>query len=185
MTEKEIKSEINEKLNQGTSKSVLYEQFKDEINVESLRKFLAARPSFEQRLKFKKAHVFLSIIWGIFILLELLGIFDLVVSFDIKILFSLCVSIYIAFHIWNFDGRYFLPGIVWFVFTIINSFRELSSFNEYDAIDYGTIIIITCIYSLILVVGIFLMYYIKKNVFSYFKWFQPLLNQDHEIQFEK
>ena len=38
MTEKEIKSEITEKLNQGTSKSVLYDQFKDEIKDESLRK---------------------------------------------------------------------------------------------------------------------------------------------------
>lgn len=184
MTEKEIKSEINKKLNQGTSKSVLYEQFKDEIKEESLRKFLAARPSFELRLKFKKSHWMLSIIWGIFILLELLGIFDLVVSFDIKILFSLFVSIYIAFHIWNFDGRYFLPGIIWFVFTIFNVFGEINTGYEYDS-DYGAILIITVLYSLMLGAGIFLMYFIKKNVFSYFEWFQPDLNQDNEIQFER
>lgn len=185
MTEKEIKSEINEKLNQGTSKSILYDQFKNEINDELLRKFLAYRPSYELKLKFKKMHLILSIIWGIFILLEIIGLLDVFVSFDIKTVFSLCISIYIAFHIWNFDGRYLLPGIIWFVFTIFNLFRELNSVFEYDAANYGAILVITCIYSLILVVGIYLMYYIRKNVFSYFEWFQPLLNQDGEIQFEK
>tara|TARA_R110001592_G_scaffold101439_1_gene287096 strand:- start:89 stop:643 length:555 start_codon:yes stop_codon:yes gene_type:complete len=184
MTEQEIKSEITEKLNQGTAKSILYNQFKDKINDESLRKILASRPSYELKLKFKKAHLILSIIWGLFILLELSGILDLIVSFDIKFFISLILSIYITINIWKFDGRFFLPGIIWFVFTILNLYRELDNMYEYDS-DYGFVLIITLVYSLILVVGIYLMYNIRKNVFSYYNWFQPILNQDDEIQFEK
>ena len=45
MTEQEIKSEITEQLNQGTSKSILYYQFKDKIKDEPLRKILVSRPS--------------------------------------------------------------------------------------------------------------------------------------------
>ena len=184
MTEQEIKSEITEKLNQGTSKSILYNEFKGEIKDESLRKILASRPSYELKLKFKKAHLMLSIIWGFFILLELIGIIDLIVSFDIKYFISLLLSIYITINIWKFDGRFFLPGIIWFIFTIFNSYSELNSMYEHDS-DYGIILIISFVYSLILIVGIYLMYHIKKNVFDYYNWFQLFLNQDDEIQFEK
>lgn len=184
MTEKEIKSEITEKLNEGISKSILYNEFKGEINDESLRKILASRPSYEQKLKFKKSHLILSIIWGFFILLELIGLLDLIVSFDLKFFISLILSIYIAINIWKFDGRFFLPGIIWFVFTIINSFRELNSIYQFDS-DYSIILIFAVAYSLILVIGIYLMYNIRKNVFDYYNWFQPILNNDNEIQFEK
>jgi hypothetical protein len=186
MTEKEITSLITKNLNDGALKSNLYDQFKDEIKDKTLRKILAFKPSYEHKQKFKKMHLVLSIIWGLFILLELFGIIDLVVSFDIKTAFSLFVSIYIAFKIWNFDGRFFLPGIIWFVFTIFNAFSQLSSIHEYEFdSDYGVILIITCLYSLILCTAIYLMYHIRKNAFSYFKWFQPISNSEDEIQFKK
>jgi hypothetical protein len=162
MSEQEIKSEIIEKLNQGTSKSILYNEFKDKINDESLRKILASRPSYE--LKFKKAHLIISIIWGFFILLELIGTLDLIVSFSIKYFISLILSIYITINIWKFDGRFFLPGIIWFVFTIFNSYSELNSIYEHDS-DYDIILIISFIYSLILVVGIYLITIIGFNRF--------------------
>ncbi|RAJ11899.1 hypothetical protein [Olleya aquimaris] len=183
MTEQDIKSVITEKLNQGISKSILYNEFKDKIKEESLRKFLASRPTYELKLKFKKSHLILSIIWGFFILLELFGILDLIIFFDIKYFISLILSIYITINIWKFDGRFFLPGIIWFVFTILNSFSELNNIYTYDS-DYGIILIISFIYSLILIIGIYLMYIIRKNVFSYYNWFQPILNQEDKIQFE-
>ncbi len=184
MTEKEIKSEITEKLKQGTSKSFLYDQFKDKIKDEALRRILASSPTYEQRLKFKIMHLILSIIWGLFILLELIGILDFIISFDIKLVFSMIISIYITINIWKFDGRFFIPGIVWFAITILYSFFEINSIYQDDPY-YNLILIITSGYSLILVVGIYLMHHIKKNVFSYLKWFQPTLNRDDEIQFEK
>ncbi len=184
MINKDIKSEITEKLNQGTSKPDLYDQFKDRVDSKSLKRFLASRPSYELKLKFKKMHLFLSIIWGLFILLELIGTLDLIVSFDIKFFISLILSIYITINIWKFDGRFFLPGIIWFVFTIFNLFRELRSFYQYDP-DSNILLFISVVYCLILVVGIYLMYYLRKNVFSYFKWFQPELDKEDEIQFEK
>jgi hypothetical protein len=112
MTEKEVKSEITEKLNQGTSKSILYNEFNGEIKNESLRKILASRPSYGLKLKYKRTHLILSIIWGFFILLELIGILDLIVIFDLKFLISLIISIYITINIWKFNGRFFLPGII-------------------------------------------------------------------------
>ncbi len=57
MSEQEIKSEITKKLNQGYSKTFLYNYFKDKIKDESLRKILASRPSYELKLKFKKMHL--------------------------------------------------------------------------------------------------------------------------------
>ena len=184
MIDKKIKSKINKRLNQGDSKSYIYDQFKDELKDESLRKYLASRPPYDLRLKFKKMHLILSIIWGFFLLFELVGILDLIVSFDIKYFISLIISIYITINIWKFDGRFFLPGIIWFVFTIFNTFRELNSVYKYDY-DYNIMLIIALVYSLILIVGIYLLYRIKKNVFSYFKWFQPILNRDNEVQFER
>lgn len=184
MTEQKIKSEIAKKLNQGVSKSTLYNQFKDEINDESLRKILASRPSYDLKLKFKTSHLILSIIWAFFILVELLGLVDLTVSFDIKLLLSLGISLYITINIWKFDARFLLPGIIWFVFTIFNAFSELNSFYQYDS-DYDMILMISMAYSLILAVGIYLMYTIRKNVFSYYNWFQPVLNPENEMQYEE
>ena len=183
MTEKDIKSEITTKLNQGISKSNLYNEFKGKLNDESLRKIIASRPSYEQKLKFKTSHLILSIIWGFFILLELIGIVDLIVSFDFKFFISLIISIYITINIWQFDGRFFLPGIIWFILTIFNSFGELYNINRYDP-DYSIILILAFAYCLILAIGIYLMYTIKKNIFSYYNWLQPILNRDNEIQFE-
>ncbi len=184
MTEKEIKTEVTKKLNQGASKSVVYNEYKGEINDESLRKILASRPSKELKLTFKKTHLVLSIIWGFFILLELIGVLDLIANFDLAFFFSLVISIYITINIWNFDGRFFLPGIVWFGFTIINSLRELSSIIQYEP-DNDLILLFALTYSLILVLGIYLMYTIRKNVFNYYNWFQPIINSDKEILFEE
>ncbi|WP_029036681.1 hypothetical protein [Salinimicrobium xinjiangense] len=184
MKDKHIKSEIHEKLNQGISKADLYDQFKNIIDDQSLKKILASRPSYELRLKFKRTHLILSIIWIFFILIELLGAFDLIVSFDLRFFISLIVSFYIAINIWKFDGRFFLPGIIWFAMTIFGSFRELTSVYQYDP-DYDIFLVITAIYSSILLGGIILMYYIRKIVFSHFKWFQPEMDENDEIQFEK
>ena len=184
MTEKEIRSEIIEKIKHGTSKSDLHDQYKDVINDKTLRGILASRPSYKLLQKYKKVHLYLSIIWGLFILLELSGIFDLMVDFDVKFFISLILSIYITLNIWNFNGRFFLPGIIWFGFSIMRLFTELDSFYQYDS-DYAMVLIILIVYSIILGVGIYLMYYIRKNVFSYINWFQPILNQEGKIQFEE
>ncbi|WP_299126214.1 hypothetical protein [uncultured Winogradskyella sp.] len=184
MTEKEIRLEITKRISQGESKSSLYEYYKTEIKDETLRSILATRPSYEHWKKFKVAHLMLSLIWGVFILFELTGIFDLMMSFDIKLLASLLLSMYVTFNIWKFDGRFFLPGIVWFSFTIIRMFSELGAPDLVEDADLKFGYIFALIYSVILSVGIYLMYYIRKNAFSYMKWFKPIINQDGDIQFE-
>jgi hypothetical protein len=183
MIEKEIKAIITDKLNQGTEKEILYNEFKGEVNDELLRKILASRPSYQLKLGFKRKHFILSIIWVFFILIELIIILDLMVSFDFKLFVSLIVSIYITINIWKFDGRFFFPGILWFAFTILNTLRELNSIYQYDS-DYKIILIFALVYSIILVVGIYLMYNIRKNIFSYYTWFKLISDPNSEIQFK-
>lgn len=183
MTEKEIESQITEKINQGTEKSILYKQFKDVIKDEKLRRILASIPSYESRQRFKKMHISLSVIWGLFILLELGGILDLAVRFDILYFISLVVSIYIAVNICRFDGRFMIIGIIWFALTILNSFGELVLIYQYE-FDSPTPLILLALYYLILAYGIYLMYVIKNKVFSYIGWFQPILNREGYRRFE-
>lgn len=183
MTEKELKNVIIKQLHEGSTKSQLYEQYKHTTKDETLRKILASRPSKALRQKYKTAHLLLSVVWGIFILLELLGILDLFVNFDIKFLFSLMISIYITIHIWNFDGRFLVPGMLWFAFTIINVFREVDADYIPDA-EYGFVLVVSGIYTIILLTGMYLMYYLKKHVFGYYKWQQTLINSDEPIKFE-
>ena len=115
--------------------------------------------------KFKKSHLLLSIIWGFYLLFELIAIFDLLVQFTILTFISLLLSIYATINIWKFDGRFFLSGILWFVVTIFRSFNELGSvfINE----DYTFVLIFLPIYTSVLTLGIYLMYTIRQHVFYY------------------
>ena len=115
--------------------------------------------------KFKKSHLLLSIIWGFYLLFELIAIFDLLVQFNIVTFISLLLSIYATINIWKFDGRFFLSGILWFVVTIFRSFNELGSvfINE----DYTFVLIFLPIYTSVLTLGIYLMYTIRQHVFYY------------------
>lgn len=183
MTIKEAKAEIITKINKGISKSDLYAQFKDDINDRTLRKLLASRPSYTLKKKYKNTYILLFIIWGLFILLELLGIFDLIMSFNIKTLISLSVSLFLAFKIWDFDGRFLIPGIIWFGLSIINAYLQLDSANIGDS-DYGIILIVLFVYTILLSIGIYLMYILKKNVFYYYKWNQLIQKPDENINFE-
>ncbi|EPR73620.1 hypothetical protein ADIWIN_1257 [Winogradskyella psychrotolerans RS-3] len=182
MTEKDIKREIVNKISQGDSKTVIYNNYKDRMDDENLRRFLATRPSYILWKKFKKSHLLLSIIWAFYLLFELIVIFDLLIQFNIVTFISLLLSIYITINIWKFDGRFFLLGILWFVVTIFRSFNELGSVLIND--DYKFVLVFILIYTSILTLGIYLMYAIRKHVFYYIKWFKPILNEEGEVQYE-
>ncbi|WP_178985685.1 hypothetical protein [Winogradskyella helgolandensis] len=183
MNEKDIRKQITKDISDGAIKSALYNQYKDKIDDKNLRNILASRPSYELWKKFKNSHVVLSLIWGFYLLFELIGIFELMIEFNVIQLISILLSIYITLSIWKFDGRFFLPGIVWFSVTIIRSFSELNSVFNSD-IDYKAAFIFVVIYGSILALGIYLMVYIRKRVFYYMKWFKPILNDDGDIQYE-
>lgn len=184
MRDKKIKTEVILKIKQGVSKLDIYEQLKDSVDDDKLRNIIASRPTVEQMNKFKTAQLFVCVIWGIFIILELFGILDLIINFDIKHLISITGSFYIAINIWKFDGRFLLPGIIWFLFTIVNSFRDLyNNTYEFDP-DFSLFRNLTLIYALILLIGTYMMYYLKKNVFYYYQWFQPELNNENQKKFE-
>ncbi|MBO3098355.1 hypothetical protein [Gelidibacter pelagius] len=183
MTEKEIKTEVVLKLNQGVSKLDIYDQLKGLGDDDTLRKIIASRPTIDQKNAFKTVQLLISIIWGLFAGLELLGTVELIANFDLKYLISIIVTIYITINIWKFDGRFLLPGIIWFFLTIINSFRDTYNGYEFDP-DFEFLRNITIIYTAILLIGIYLMYYLKKNVFDYYQWFQPELNDMNERKFE-
>jgi hypothetical protein len=183
LSNKEIKSEIINRLSQGDLKSELYEQYQGGVNEESLRTILASRPSYLLWQKFKRKHLVLSLIWGFFIFFELLGIFELLIKFDIKTIISILLSIYITINIWKFDGRFFLVGIIWFSFTIITSFIEINTLYYYS-VDYKLLIAFTSLYSIVLSAGIYLMYHLRIHVFSYMEWFRPFSSNVELRKFE-
>jgi len=183
MTEKEIKKNIINAISQGALKFELYQKYETEIDDENLRAILAFRPSYENWKRFKKMHLILSLIWGFYLFFELFNIFELAVFFSLKIIVSLMLSAYITINIWKFDGRFFLPGIIWLSFTILRSFTITFNDYQYDP-DFKIILLFAAIYSLVLAVGIFIMYYLRKNIFSYMKWFKPILNTEGKIKFE-
>jgi len=183
MTDKEIKAEVISKIKQGFSKLDIYNQLKDSVNDDTLRKIISSRPSNDQMKEFKTTHLVISIIWGIFMTLELLGAIELISNFDFKYFVSIMCSIYITINIWKFDGRFLLPGIIWFLFTIFNLFREIFNGYEFET-DFDFLISFTIIYSVILLIGTYIMYHLKKNVFNYYNWFQPEMNTENERRFE-
>ncbi|SDI23032.1 hypothetical protein [Winogradskyella thalassocola] len=183
MNNKDIRKQITKEISEGAGKSALYNQYKDQLNDENLRAMLASRPSFKLWKRYKNVHLILSLIWGFYILVELIGIFELMIAFNIIHLISLLLSIFVTINIWKFDGRFFLPGIVWFSVTIIRTFSELNSVFNSD-VDYKAAFIFVMIYGSILILGIYLMVYIRKHVFYYMTWFKPILNEEGEIQYE-
>lgn len=183
MTEKQLKTEITRRIRQGSAKSDLYKEFKEAIDDNVLRKILASRPSFELGKKFKPIHMIVCVIWVLFLALELLGSLDLISNFEIKYIISLAVSIFLTIQICNFNGHFLLPGIIWLIWSIISSFLDLYYYYEFDP-DFVLIGNITIGYVIILVLAIYLMQYIRKNVFSYYKWFKPDVNHKDELLFE-
>ncbi|MDT0646567.1 hypothetical protein RM545_07690 [Zunongwangia sp. F260] len=132
MKEKEIKIELEKGVRNGVSKTDLYNHFKDQYDDDSLRLLLASKPSLANRKKYKILHLILSGIWGIFLAFELLSVLELIDEFDIRLFASIIITFYFTINIWNFDGKFFLPGIIWFIISIFNSFKEISVLPEYD-----------------------------------------------------
>ncbi len=62
-------------------------------------------------------------------------------------------------------------------------FFEFQSELISDA-DLKFIYIVLALYVLLLGSGIYLMYYLKKKVFKYIKWFKSVANEDNKIKFE-
>tara|TARA_R110002033_G_scaffold3561_2_gene19686 strand:- start:18993 stop:19544 length:552 start_codon:yes stop_codon:yes gene_type:complete len=183
LSNKEIKSEIIKRLSQGDLKSELFDQYKDDVNEDVIRTILASRPSYLLWQKFKRKHLLLSLIWGFFIFFELFRILELVIEFNIEIVISIILSTYITINIWKFDGRFFLIGIIWFSLTIVGSFIEMNSLYYYN-VDYKYIMIFVSMYSIVLSVGIYLMYHLRETVFSYMEWFRPFLGNEEKRKFE-
>ncbi|MFV9482248.1 hypothetical protein ACNI3T_00345 [Christiangramia sp. ASW11-125] len=184
MKEKELKILIKKGLQDGVSKSDLYEDLKDKYeDDDSLRLILASNPTLENRKNYKFYHLVLSVIWGIFLAIELLNILELIEKFDLKLFISLILSFYLTINIWKLNGKFLLPGIIWFIFTIFNAFISLSDIPEYDP-DFYLMQNLTFGYVFILIIGIILMYYLRKNVFEYFKLFTPEKNKSNQTVFE-
>ncbi|TRZ41183.1 hypothetical protein [Robertkochia solimangrovi] len=184
MTAKEIKSEIIKDLRLGVaSKSELYNRYKDKIEDVTLRKILAHLPSRESKLKFNNVHIAISIIWGLFLLFELTTLLDLIERFDFLSFAFLIITIYITINIWQFNGRFLLPGIFWFSVSIVNFALEFFRQIENDG-DILILMALTVFYPLILSSGIYLMFYLRKNAFGYLKWSPLQLNENEHLQFE-
>ena len=179
------KAEILNKLREGLSKSEVYQKFSEEMYDDELRKTLARRPSTSLSPKFKILHKVVCWFWTVIVLIECLSLVDFILGeFDIIVLLSLVVSIYIVIQLWRFDGYFYLPGIVWLIWGIFNTLSDLRSFPMNDP-DYRLFMFIGLGYMVFLLLTIGLMYIVRKNVFGYYHWFQPAKNENGDILFEE
>ncbi len=182
MTNKQLNSHIKKRIRSGTSKSELYAELSEVAEDEVLRKALALQPSYELRTYFKKYYWLVSVIIGIFVLVELLGLYGFFLDYRIERLIPISVSVYLAVKIWNFSGPFFLSGVIWLSFSFFQGYYHLYSLTHDP--DFGILKIITVIYSIVILFGIIFMWMIYRNVFGYYHWFQPKVDDENRSMFE-
>lgn len=183
-TDKELTATINQKLNQGISKSEIFQELKTEHNEENLRRILATRPAPELKEKYRGLHRIVCGVWIIFIGLEGLGLVEIIINREFVYILTFLISILFTVQIWKFNGHYFLPGAIWLSIGIFNLMKEFYGTYEWDP-DYELLKIIFLSISFIFLSGVIILLIIRKNVFSYYKWFKPEVNFKNEIVFEK
>lgn len=183
MNEKELKKEILMHLKTGKTKNEIYEKYCLKSDDQMLRKILASRPSPNIKNGNKIIHKIICSIWILIFIMELLGLIDLVNGLDIRVIFSLAVTTYILIQLLRFNGNAFLPSMVWLIYGIINSVKEINTLSMHD-IDYDAIVIATCIYILVALITIGLTSIVRKNVFGHYQWFKPKLDNTNKIIFQ-
>jgi hypothetical protein len=184
MNEKTLKSEIHRGLKNGKSKSELYEEYSHTMDDNLLRRILASRPSHEVKNKFRLLHKTICWIWISIFALELLGSFEPLLNFDIKVLISLAISAYLLIQLWKFNGEIYLPAIFWLILGIFNGVKEQIHLPK-DDLDYAAMMIFSWSYILLLLTTISLMLIVRKNVFGYYNLFKPAYDQNNKIVFQK
>ena len=70
------------------SKNDVYEKYSQTMDDNILRRVLASIPSPDTNRKYRVLHKFICWIWILVFAIELLGLFDLLVKFDVKLLIS-------------------------------------------------------------------------------------------------
>jgi hypothetical protein len=184
MNQNSIKSEIIKGLKNGKSKDELYEEYSQTMDDNLLRRALASTPSTELKEKFRTLNKTVCWILILFFALELLGSLESFDNFDLKGLFSLAISAYLIIQLWKFNGDVYLPTIFWLIWGMLNSVKELSRLPK-DEPDYQFLLVFSWCYGLILFVVIVMIWVIRKNVFAYYNWFKPALDDSNRIVFQK
>lgn len=183
MSTKSSTTELLKQLRQGTSKSELYEKYKNQIDEQSLRLTLASRPSQKLFRRYRFLQLTIATLWLIFALLELLGSIDLFYNFDLDIVLSLLITFYLCIQIWRFNANVFLPGALWLLYAAVSGLMDIRHLQNTDP-DYGILITISLAYPAILIITASLMLWLKRQVFSYYHWFRPAKAADGQILFE-
>ncbi len=181
---KNLKREILENLKNGKSKTEIYEELSPTADDKELRRILASRPSPNTNKRLRIIHKLVCWIWIFIFLVEILGLFDLFVNFDIKVLASFVITAYLLVQLWKFNGDVLLPSIIWLALGIFNNVRELTNIPK-DDVDYDAIVIFSWSYTLVVIVVIGLTYLVRKKVFSYYDWFKPAIDDLNQIVFQE
>lgn len=184
MFESELRSELLKKMSLGQSKHELYEFYKGEYREEKLRATLASIPSTELRKRYRIKFMILSLIWGVFVILELLSILELLLGFNIVRVLSLVAAVYLTLNIWRFNGKFFLSGIIWFGITVIKTLILLVNSDQSES-NYTFLFFFALTYSSMLVLGIYIMQDIKTNVFGYYDWFTLKSDEEENLIFQQ
>jgi hypothetical protein len=175
------KKEILQKVNSNISKREIFEEYSVKSdNHTLLRRFLASRPHPKLKERYGLLNKFLTAIWIIVFIFELLGLVD---SFNVKVILTSIVTLLFVIQIKRFNGDVYLPGIIWFSLAIINSLKELSNFTSEEK-DEPLLMAFSFFYISICIIGIIVMFVIKRKVFSHYSWFQPRKDSNNNFLFE-
>jgi len=184
MKNKHIKSVIRKSLKSGKSKNEVYEEYSQSMDDDHLRRVLASIPSPDTKKTFILIHSIICWIWVLFFITELLGSFGIFINFDLKVLITLVATTYLLIEVWKFNGDAYLPGIIWMIFGVFNTFKDMGTVEK-DDVDYDALIMLSWIYIALFLTNICLMLIVRKNVFGYYNWFKPSFDEEKKMKFQK
>ena len=171
-------------LKKKRSKDEVYQELRVDWDDDTLRKILASRPSPSLSISQKIMHKFVCFVWVLLFLFDLIGLTDLYIQFDIKLLISFGVTTYLLVQIWRFHGDVFLPSVFWLCIGIYSNIIELAHFSPADP-DYDGVVAVTLVLLFLMALTALLTYLLYRKVFGHFHWFRPKRNGWNQIIFEE
>jgi len=178
---KQTRKEIKVGLKSGQSKQDMFASFRTDENENHLRRFLAKFPDKQPSTIYKVLNVIVYVIWAIFALAEFAGLFD---NLSIKTIVSFLITLFITIELIKLNGNVYLPGIIYFLWALIELYVELLRMIRTGEIDEEGSVAAAFIGFSLVVITIILMVIIRKKVFGYYNWFFPYKDEKGQYVFE-
>lgn len=170
---KSLQDDIRNQIEEGLSKREAYQRYREHGEDKDIRLFLATLPNLEARQRFIFHNKTLVWLWCFIVFFETLGvIIEVIETSNILKLLSLAIPVLILIGLTKFNGMVYLPGILYGIWNLFGSLRELTHYTNEDWND-PYIVTLVIVYLITVIISILLLRSIRKNVFGYYNWFYP------------